>query len=251
MKSKIIEVIGPPGVGKSTIYEALCATWTPSCAWIYQEELLARPKPSITQLSAWLEYNLRKIMAKPKVKSIPVEYGLRFSNSYKELANFCWEYLTDSDMPLNRQAGNRFRSSYFLFNDFCRYQAILERINGVPCLLQEGFLQKSFLLHESPQTIKSTLQTYLSLIPVPSAILLIDTSEVDIIVERLILRKKVIASHMNADAELLTSETKKWRQLLLTSVAALEQNGVQVYHLDASRPVRENVALARQYLNSI
>ncbi|WP_155800639.1 hypothetical protein [Pontibacter sp. BAB1700] len=65
------------------------------------------------------------------------------------------------------------------------------------------------------------------------------------------LRNKVIASHINANAETLANETMKWRQLLHTSVATLEQYGVQVYRLDASRSVRENVALTQQFLDNL
>lgn len=251
MKSKLIEVIGPPGVGKSTIYKALCATWTPAANWVHQDELLARPKPPMSQLPAWLEYNIKVMLGRPRAKSIPVDYGLRFSDNYKDLANFCWNHLAGSDTPLNKEIGNRFRSSYFLFNDFCRYQAILEKVNGAPCLMEEGFLQKSFLLQDDDHSIDKTLESYLMLIPLPHAILLIDTPDVSLITQRLTHREKVIASHINADVETLTKETKKWRKLLYAAVAALEQKGVQVYRLDASRSVRENVDLARQFLNNL
>lgn len=251
MKPKIVEVIGPPGVGKSTVYYALCDSWTPNAPWTHQDALLASPKPAVGQFVAWLEHTCRTLLRRPKPKSIPVEYGLRFSDAHKDLATFCWEHLAGSDMPLNREIGNRFRSSYFLFSDFCRYQAILEYSNGTPCIMEEGFLQKSFLLHNDQHALHHTLATYLSLIPLPQAVLLLDTPDIPLITERLANRDKVIASHLNADEATLQKETEKWRALLLASVAKLEQRGVQVYRLDAARPVSANVALAQEFLSNL
>ncbi|MBF8964679.1 hypothetical protein I0P70_15625 [Pontibacter sp. FD36] len=117
--------------------------------------------------------------------------------------------------------------------------------------MEEGFLQKSFLLHDDYQTVKKTLDTYLALIPKPYAVLFIDTPDISLITQRLAQRTKVIASHLNADQDTLENETKKWRQLLNIAVAALEQNGVKVCRLEASRPIQENVAFARQFLDNL
>lgn len=251
MKSRIVELVGPPGAGKSTLYEALCAVWTPASPWIHQDALLSPAKPALSQVSAWLEYNLKVMLGRTRAKSIPVDFGLRFSDSHHELAHFCWNHLSSSVMPLNHEIGQRFRSSYFLFNDFCRYQAILEKSSKSPCIIEEGFLQKSFLLHENGSQLKEVLKSYLQLIPLPQAILLIDSDNTDLIVKRLRQRKKTIASQLHADDRQLAIETRKWQQLLQFATSDLEKNGVQVYRLNAELPIQENVAIALGYLERL
>jgi energy-coupling factor transporter ATP-binding protein EcfA2 len=251
MMSRIVELVGPPGVGKSTLYGALCAAWTPASPWTHQDALLSPAKPSISQVSAWLEYNVKVMLGRRRTKSIPVDFGLRFSDLHNEFAHFCWNHLSTSGVPLNQEIGQRFRSSYFLFNDFCRYQAILEKPSKSPCIIEEGFLQKSFLLHDNGSQLEELLKSYLRLIPLPQAILLIDSANTDLIVKRLRQRKKTIASHLQADDRQLAIETRKWQQLLQFATSALEKNGVQVYRLDAELPVRENVAMATRYLGQL
>ena len=144
MPVEIIEIIGPPGIGKTTLYNALCKNWRSSMKWTHQNAIL-NPAPLRSDLSKWIRYQAKKLFNMDLSKSVPLEFGLRFAQSHPRLVNFCWRQLSDENVFPEEMGGLRFRSGYLLYLDFCRYQAITELRPKVPCLLNEGLLQKSFL----------------------------------------------------------------------------------------------------------
>lgn len=246
---RIVEVIGPPGIGKSTIYKALCGKWQPNAPWIYQEALLAPGKPSFFAFSKWLEYHFRKFSGKPKKMSLSVDYGLQFVDNNVELAHFYWNHLSDPHTYKHEEIGHRFRSSYFLFSDFCRYQALLATGTDKTCVIDEGFLQKSFLLQENKQKMIDIVNRYVPLLPLPDAVIYINTTHKDVILNRLERRNKVIASHQGKDKEGLLADIEKWQFLFEIIVDKMKVNRIPVHNIDAERPVAENAFLLNKILS--
>ena len=246
---KIVEVIGPPGIGKSTIYNALCKRWRTNASWIYQEALLTPGKPSFSAFSKWLEYQFRKFSGKPKKMSLSIDYGLQFVNNNVELAHFFWNHLSDPHTYKHEEIGNRFRSSYFLFSDFCRYQALLATGTDKTCVIDEGFLQKSFLLQENKQKMIDIVNRYIPLLPLPDALIYINTTNKDVILDRLGGRKKVIASHLGKDKDALLIDIEKWQFLFELITEKMQRYHIPVYNINGERPVEENVFLLNKILS--
>jgi len=240
VSQKIIEIIGPPGIGKTTIYESLCKTWRSTLNWTHQEALLT-PKPHFSELNKWVEYRFRKLLGKKITKSIPVEYGLRFVENHQELANFYWNYLSDAQDGTTQEISKRFRAAHFLFTDFCRYQAIAESNAAQPCIINEGLLQKSFFIHDDEQVMLAAINKYIPLLPLPYAIIYINTPDKNIIIERLRTRKKIIASHLGKGYKDLLVDIEKWQYLLNVIVEKMKCKNVPIYHIEGSKPVEENV----------
>jgi hypothetical protein len=251
MGDKIIEVIGPPGVGKSAIYQALCYEWKPQCNWIYQEALLAPEKPPVSHFVNWLAHNAYQLLGKKSAKRPSVDFGVRFVNENKELATFYWNHLSKNGLGHNGEAAQRFRSAYFLFADFCRYQAIRESPCRKPCIIDEGFLQKSFLIDADQQRMRDVIDQYLALLPLPYALVYIDTTHKNIISKRLRNRKKVHISHIGKDDAALLEETAKWQYLFNTILEKTEKKNVLTCKIDGAQPIADNVALIKKFLAEI
>jgi hypothetical protein len=251
MGKHIIEFIGPPGIGKSSIYKSVCQQWNKKNNWIHQDALLAPKKPGLLHFPRWLIYNFQVLLGRKLVKSIPVDYGLRFVHHQPALAGFCWDHLSDP-VFFNAQAlDKRFRSAYFLFSDFSRYQAIQESADQRPCILDEGLLQKSFLLHEQEQLMRELLCRYLSLIPLPYAIVYIDTPNKQIISDRLQSRQKKLPAHLENNHPALLAETGKWQHLLRMTLEMVQQQQVSICRVDGAQPIKENVQLIRNFLANL
>jgi len=248
-KNKIIEIIGPPGIGKSTLYLALRKKWNPKKNWIYEDILLAPDKPKLWNPFQWLEYNFRWYTGKNLNKTLAVDLGMKFIRNNEPLAAFCWKYFTEN--PHHNSTENRFRYSYFLYQDFCGFQAVAEKKSPKPCLIEEGFFQKSFLIHQNFQLMEEILDKYLSLIPLPRAVIGLDSENVELILSRIKERKKVIPSHFNKDEASLEMDIRKWQHLVQLIMDKLEKKKVLVYKIDGSKSVDEKVAIIEPILNSL
>lgn len=246
--------MGPPGVGKSTIYQSLCKTWKPGSKWVHPDVLFTS-EPNFFSFRKWLLYRLSVMLGKKLTKTIPVDYGLRFAEQQPELAEFCWNCLSDTRCYDNEAINKRFRSAYFLFGTFGVYQAILEKAAAKPCIIQEGFLQKSFFIKDdedhADHFMDELLDKYLQLIPLPYAVIYIDTPDVEEIVKRLRGRSKVIASHQGKDDAALQQDTEKWQRTQHQMLEKLKSAGVLIVRINARQPVRETVSIIKELLKEI
>lgn len=249
-KTKIIEFIGPPGVGKSTIFKSLCKRWNSHANWIYQDQLLLIEKPRISAPKIWLEYQLRKFVKKTGNRNINVDFGLRFVDNNRALVQFLWDHIAYSSAYNQDDAGHKFRSAHFLFKDFCRYQAIWESNSSRPCIIDEGLFVKSFFILDNSQTITDAINSYFQLLNLPHAVIYINTIQTDIITDRLINRKKVIASHRGKDKNALQDDIQKWQFLFSLIIEKLESHDIPVFYIDALRPIKENIILIDKFLNA-
>lgn len=247
--SGIIEFIGPPGVGKSTVFKSLCKKWNASSNWIYQDMLLQNVKPPVSETRSWVEYQLRRFVRKNGNKNIPIDFGLRFVNQHKEVAAFLWDAM--ESFYSNNDIGKKYRSAYFLFRDFCRYQAISESDCRLPCIVDEGLFVKSFFISGDKNEMTDLVKKYMPLRQMPYAVVFINTDQPGVIVDRLLSRKKVIASHQGKNKEALMEDIQRWQFFLHAVVREVEDYNVPVYRIDASKPVKENVLLLDNILNTI
>ncbi|MES2649746.1 MAG: hypothetical protein V4717_22905 [Bacteroidota bacterium] len=248
-KTKIIEIIGPPGAGKTTIYKALCKEWNSGCNWIYQEKLLAKNQHSIYSPARWMESKLKSLLNKHNGQTIAVEYGIRFTETNRKTANYLWNYLDKNVDTEDGSAGQKFRAAYFLFKDYSRYQAIWEKNSAMPCIIDEGLLEKSFFVTNSNDKMKEIMDAYLEIVPLPTTLIYIDIDEPGKIVERLLTRPKTIASHTGKNREELIRNIENWQKLFNIITGKLLEKNIPVYRLDGMLPINQNVQKLKQILS--
>lgn len=247
MRTGIIEIIGPPGVGKTAIYDSICKTWHLKSKWIYPEALMAFQSQT-SGLKKIIDFKLRKVLGKKVSGSIPVDYGLRFAANNQPLSEFYWSHLSNVQVYANEENSMRFRSAYFLFSDFCKYQAVAELKLNIPCIINEGLLQKSFMINKDDAFMKDALVRYLPLLPLPDAIFYINTNK-HLIVQRLLNRKKVIASQAGRDYNGLLADTERWQNLLDLVLEKMHSRHIPIYNIDGEKTIRENVSYLKAILN--
>jgi hypothetical protein len=217
-------------------------------------DVLLTSQPGIFSFRKWMSYQLRILLHKKLTKTIPVDYGFRFAAEQQELAGFCWKYISYIQFYNEEEINKRFRSAYFLFTTFGMYQAILEKAPTKPCIIEEGFLQKSFFVKDEKadeQLTNDMLDKYLSLVPLPYAIIYIDMPERNEIVKRLRGRNKIIASHIGMDTAALLRNVEKWQLAHNNLLEKMKRAGVLIVRINGKQPVMENVSRIKELLNEI
>jgi thymidylate kinase len=134
------------------------------------------------------------------------------------------------------------------------YQAIFEKTPAKPCIIQEGFLQKSFFVRDQEaddQGITELLNNYLQLIPLPYAIIYMDTPDSKEIVKRLRGRSKTIISHYGKDDSALQRDVEKWRHAQQKILEIVKKAGVIIVPINGMAPVKENVTTIKKRLKEI
>jgi len=248
-RGQTVEIIGPPGIGKSKLFWALSKKWTPRKNWIYDDMLLAPKKPGILKPVQWINYQYRLYSGKNLTKSLSNDFGIRFIQNNQALADFCWTVLTEN--PQHNSLESRYRHAYFIFVNFCGYQAIAEKGSHKPCLIEEGLFQKSFLIQEDRQMMEDLVEEYLSVLPLPKAMVGLDSADTELILKRIKGRKKIIPSHNNKDEAGLRKDIENWQYLVQLMLDKLEKKNVLVYKIDGGKPLEEKVAILEPILQSL
>jgi len=222
----LVEIIGPTGVGKTTISRNLLQMWDGNGAWISYEKLLNECNYSTFPLN-----------------QTDISAGLRFLQLFPE-------YLSQFK-ALNNGLNNE--ESWFInrkrelqhFKVLCDIQLISElystqKIKFPLCIYDEGITFKTFNRVDTDRhhlAVNQLLHTF----PLPGVIVLID-APADIIAERAFEREKTAPVHrhknLNEIHENIIAQKKRFSNL----VEILDKAGIIVYKLD-SIDTPENSAL--------
>jgi hypothetical protein len=249
-KTNLVEIIGPPGVGKSTLYLATCKQWQKNLNWIHEKELYTPEQPPLRHFAKWAEYHLRRLAGKSLIRSFRNESGVEFSQQNPELAEFIWNHL-GKFYSGKEEAALRYRAAYFLFLNFCRYQGLLTEPSHRHILIEEGFLQKSFLVHQDENYLSDLLDEYLSLVPLPAAVVSITSPDEGLILKRLTQRGKIIASHQGKGEQEILEDLRKWNLLNRLISQKLTLKNIPVWTLDGEKKLGQKVDELKKILSSL
>ena len=173
--------------------------------------------------------------------TFPENGGLHYIQENEELANFYWKHFHNSDFPANKDISFRFRAIFYLYRDFCKHQAIQNAATDKLCILDEGLLQKSFLIHEDVDVMQDLLDEYLALLPLPRAIFWVDIDDVEVILNRIRHRQKIIASHIGKDNKDLIKDAMRWQQLAKIIAGKMDNYQIRVFKINGEMPIEDNV----------
>ena len=248
MQPRIIEVIGAPGSGKSTIYDALCQRWRHSSNWIYPGALLYQNRADRTIRQSF-EYFLRCALKKKLHAPITTNDGIRYIKCNDVFASYCLQLLSDPDYVQSNDIASKYRSIYFLYRDFCLRQAILDAAPDKPCLVDEGFLQKSFLVSRATQNIGQIIDKYIHLMTTPLAVIVVAVADIEVLLRRIRSRKKVIASHIGMTDSELRKDLEFWVATQSLIAKKAKETGIFVFEIDGQVSIRTNVNIINKVVS--
>ncbi len=234
--SEIIEIIGAPGVGKTTIYKALEKRWKKKDPWAPQVEFMPRLQTSKTANPGYWLNSIRRLLGKTFIdqKQI-ISSAYTFLQRNTAFSSVCWDLIHKNRTKDHLGVDNRFRSAYHVYKVMGTYQAIIDSPNKRICVTDELLTHRIIQLTE--ETInQDEIREFVSAMPLPKGIICIDTP-VDLLTKRSTGRKRNIIRHQGRSSSELMQLASLDRAKLLFVCKELEQRGVPVLYVDASRNI--------------
>ncbi len=248
MPGERIEIIGPPGAGKSTIYREVCKRWARTSPWVHSGVLLPPAVTGLRSLRRWIGFTLRNWYRGERSRANG-SLGVEFISENQELVEFLWEAIDRNCVNYIDGLDVRLRAAFVLYKDMERIQAIRNANDRRPCLMVEGLLQKSFLRGPDGAISDKRIDKYLSLIPFPKTVFIADVADVDAIVERILRRKKRNASESGLDETGFRNRTLQWQKQFQMMENCLRKRDIPVFRIDAAEPVDVSAGRVVEILN--
>jgi adenylate kinase len=249
---KIVEIIGPSGAGKTSIYDNLRSIWREDYRWVTFDDM-DRSKSKMIFRYFKKAYNIILDLL-PIAKNInqnknyvDEEWGfinysdsIYLGNSYKELKTVLMDLIDEHCAKWYDGSDRRFVTIYMMMWSMAFWEKIyLSNNDDRLCILKQGEGFVSRIMHlNSPSFDEITLQKYLTHIPMPDVLIFLDVN-VEEVLERIKSRNRSSTLHSGLNDEALFYYTKKTISHFQLAMEILSGKGVSVHRVDASGSISE------------
>lgn len=235
--AKIVELLGPSGVGKSSLYIDLQNRWRETDDWAVYHDLVYRRKKSD---AITLALKVKSLWTKTHNSDYFWNDG-HLKDSQRKFAERCPEFMSvlmDLIQEHTKEGYNgedkRFLATFFTLKSMGRLQAVYEKENDNRiCLIDEALISRIMHLN-SPSFTLSSLKTYLAAMPLPDGLVYLN-APAEVVLNRIRKRKKLSTIHQglsDGEMQLYTENTQK---LMEEVIDFLKQKKISVLQLDATQ----------------
>lgn len=250
---KIVEFLGPSGVGKSALYHAVRKKWRPECPWVTFHDLHYRKKRFPADYYKLFDKVLKKLLLNPKGEHTRTRVDEAWGFLNGDVSAFLGDKnpeFTSVIMDLIHEhcakgfdgSDRRFVTAYMMMWSIAHVHAVkAAEGDDRACLLFEGEGFLSRIMHlTTPSFDEEALAAYIRTAPLPDILFLLE-SPVDEIVKRIKSRNRFSSLHRGMDEEMIFNYTVKTRKLMKRASNMAEESGVGVYRLDTTKDPDRNV----------
>lgn len=243
---KIVELIGPSGVGKTSVYKELRKAWKPDHNWVpydyvkYSRERVLKSyiRKVFTRLIPLL-LNKKESVERTRIvnhwKFIDQDNETFLRDKYADLKSTVMDLVGEHCDKGFDGSDKRFITIYMIMWSI----AYIETIRSIKgdnrlCILKqgEGFVCRIMHLN-SPSFKKKDLMQYLDVIPFPDILIQLDVHP-DEIMRRIKNRERTSTLHKGMDEEMIYEYTTKTIEYFNISMEEAKNAGVQVHKVDST-----------------
>lgn len=254
--SKIIEITGPAGVGKTTILNNLGQVWKETDNWILKQKLFPRQKIDPLNVSS-LAQNLPYLIKFGKTNldnTALLNAGKRFIMQNSAYLDVYWHSLDTCYCRDLNGFDSRFDSAAKFYGNLQKYQYVKDHSINKYVLFDEGLVHhlagRVPVVQNKLQDDFSDIHDVVDVMPLPEVLILID-ADADIIVERIAQRKKTIHVHKQKSTEEIVDFTLKVQRRMYFVKDLLQAKGVSILCLDSKEPVVYNTQKIARFINEM
>jgi len=236
----VVEIIGPPGVGKSSILNSLRKRQKQNPSWVLDRDLL----PRLTMVQR-LTRVPRRWFGVP-LPNLLASAGRRFVEQNQQFVCHLWEALNAARPTGNGDLDLRFCIVSMLYSKFAKVQILRESSRNRTVVIDEGLCKQLGFLADR-RVNDATLQALILDPVMPGCFVWVDAPG-EVIADRVLHRRPVARVHLGLSrAEIVEySERSRagWRRFSLL----LQEFGKQVHRIDASEDGEINTRIIEDLL---
>lgn len=236
---KVVELIGPSGVGKSSLYFSLEKQWKESDDWaIYHDFMYRRRKWSLEGILLKLKSIFFAVSDSDYFWSEGkiIDQKKEFAQKYPEFIQTVLDLVEEHSKEGFNGEDKRFQVIFFMLKSIERVNSVMEKSDDRACLIDEGLVSR--LMHlNSPSFSKKDVDRYIDSMPEPDAIIYLNT-EADEILNRIKKRKKTSTIHSGLTEQEIIESTENTQELIQYSLSSLKESGVEILELNAKESVK-------------
>jgi hypothetical protein len=246
---KIIEFIGPRGVGKSTLYKKVLSLNRNEKKFRGKDDFIPTIEKVNSTIRGYFEYQLRKFLNKPKKDYLELKkLGYEFLKNHPEFIDFSWQMVNKYQKEDHNGIDNRIRICSNLINYYTFYQAISNsNLLTKYCLTDESLIHTSLFLFNNVNERKDIVE-FISIVPAPAAVIYCK-ADPDTISSRSKTRELVLSQIDKNEIQLKSSAIIEIEICnILTN--NLKLHGVKVLEIDTGDNIEENSKLITDFILS-
>lgn len=236
----VVEIIGPPGVGKSSIVNSLRNRQKKNSSWVLDRDLL----PPLTMIQR-LTRVARRRFGLP-LPNLLASANRRFVEQNQQFVCHLWEALNAARPTENGDLDLRFYIVSMLYSKFAKIQLLRESSRDRTVLIDEGLCkQLSFLANRRANN--ATLQSLILDPVMPSCFVWIDGPG-ELIADRVLRRKKLARAHRGLSRAEIVEYSERTRAGWRSFSLLLQEFGKQVFRIDATEDEEVNARIIEDLL---
>lgn len=260
--AKIVEIIGPSGSGKSSVYKGLKEKWQYNLNWVTYDQVNYSPEAKIGRILKKVQRILKDIIPrkKPDVPKPAVINDWKFvgsnndyflSTEHDEFKSVLMDLVEEHCKVGFSGDDKRFITAYMIMWSMARIDTVrFIDNNNRYCILDQGEGLISRIMHlTTPSFDEKALSFYLEYVPYPDVLFYLDT-DLDIIIERVKTRSRSSSLHEGMDESEMIQYTEKADRFLHKAVDYLDSKGVEVHKIDCSQTIDQIVNIISDRLSN-
>lgn len=238
---KVVELLGPPGIGKTSLYNALQIKWNENDSWaVYHDFRYKRRRGGFTLkeiVNALINrfrkhYHIDYILNDGKL-----EFGERlFAEKYPDFTKAMLDLVQLHCKEGFNGFDKRFDSFHYMTRTMEQLYAVAQRKNDPRiCVMYEAFLCRIMHL-VSPGFDEHALSQYLEHMPSIDAVIYLK-ADTERVVSRINNRQRTATVHSQLNSEQLYSFTGQTQTMMEKATAKLQDKDVKICVIDAHQKV--------------
>lgn len=254
LMSKIVEIIGPSGSGKSSVYNGLKERWEYGLNWVTFDHLNYSPGVPLNRMVKRGQRILKNLIPqkksdipKPRVKEewkfVGTNNNYFLGGKHEEFKSVLMDLIEDHCKVGYSGTDKRFITAYMIMWSMGRIETVKSIENDDRyCILDQGEGLISRIMHlTTPSFDENALNLYLQHVPNPDVLVYLNT-DLEIIYDRVKNRKRSSSLHDGMSDSDILQYTEKTDLFLRKASDYLEKEGADVYRVDSSQTIGQVIS---------